>query len=283
MSVFKCAFSRHRSLRVVLIGCGGNGSAILNILPDIHNALIAWGDSYGLDVTVMDHDTVSPTNCVRQPFGTADIGLNKAEVLVNRINLFHGFNWKAIPKAFDRFRQIRKNQVHSFEEVDEIDFVISCVDTKKARAEMHQVFFSDQGMWSRTRFWLDLGNGSDSGQFVLGQPRNKVNRIDSKRLPTVTELFPSIMDINAGEDDMPSCSAAEALDRQEPGINKSLAAASLVMLCQLLRYHQIEYHGAFFNGKTGRQSALPIAPEAWAKQRRRLRERAARVRAKAAQ
>ena len=267
-----------RALRVILIGCGGNGSAILNILPDIHNALIAWGAPYGLAVQVMDHDVVSPTNCVRQPFGAADIGLNKAEVLVNRINLFHGFDWEAIPKAFDRFRNIKLDTGATGEE---IDFVISCVDTKKARAEMHNAFFSTDGMWSRVRYWLDLGNGSDGGQFVLGQPRNMVNRIDSNRLPTVTELYPSIMDTSAGEDDMPSCSAAEALDRQEPGINKSLAAASLVLLCQLLRYHQVEYHGAFFNGKNGRQSALPINTEEWAKQRRRRRDRATRARANA--
>ena len=38
----------------------------------------------------MDADTVSDTNCVRQPFSWSDIGQNKATVLINRINLFWG-------------------------------------------------------------------------------------------------------------------------------------------------------------------------------------------------
>ena len=67
-----------RGFRVLLIGCGGNGSAVLFGLPYLHHALIAWGFTDGLQVTVMDADTVSPTNCVRQPFGSADIGQNKA-------------------------------------------------------------------------------------------------------------------------------------------------------------------------------------------------------------
>ncbi len=43
---------------------------------------------YGLEVTLMDGDTVSETNCVRQPFSWSDVGQNKATILINRINLF---------------------------------------------------------------------------------------------------------------------------------------------------------------------------------------------------
>jgi putative transposase len=84
-----------RALRVLLIGSGGNGSAVLFGLPYLHHALVAWGKTEGIDVTVMDADTVSPTNCVRQPFGAADIGQNKATILVNRINLFHDLRWNS--------------------------------------------------------------------------------------------------------------------------------------------------------------------------------------------
>jgi ThiF family len=84
-----------RTLRVLLIGSGGNGSAVLFGLPYLHRALEAWGRPEGIDVTVMDGDAVSPTNCVRQPFGAADIGHNKATILVNRINLFHGLAWRS--------------------------------------------------------------------------------------------------------------------------------------------------------------------------------------------
>ena len=58
----------------------------------------------------------------------------------------------------------------------------------------------------------------------------------SDRLRTASELFPEIIDAESGEDPLPSCSAVEALDRQEPFINQTLAASALAMLAQLLRY-----------------------------------------------
>ena len=75
----------------------------------------------------------------------------------------------------------------------------------------------------------------------------------------------------AGEDDLPSCSAREALERQEPFINQTLAASALAMLSQLFRYGKLGHHGGFFNAQTGRMSALPIDPRMWAKARRRNR------------
>jgi hypothetical protein len=63
---------------------GSNGSAIAADLPYLHQAMLAAGHPYGLDVTIMDGDIVSATNCVRQPFSQAGIGHFKAVVLVSR-------------------------------------------------------------------------------------------------------------------------------------------------------------------------------------------------------
>ena len=79
-----------RPLRVLLVGAGGSGSAVLLQLPFLEQALRAWGQP-GLAVTVMDPDTVSEVNVVRQPFSHVDIGSNKAMCLVGRINMFWGF------------------------------------------------------------------------------------------------------------------------------------------------------------------------------------------------
>ena len=75
----------------------------------------------------------------------------------------------------------------------------------------------------------------------------------------------------AGEDDLPSCSAREALERQEPFINQTLAASALAMLSRLFRYGKLGHYGGFFNAQTGRMSALPIDSQMWAKARRRNR------------
>ena len=84
-----------RPIRVLVVGAGGTGSAITMGLPYLDQALRVWGRFAGLEVLLMDADTVSETNCIRQPFSVSDIGQNKATVLVNRINLFWGMRWRA--------------------------------------------------------------------------------------------------------------------------------------------------------------------------------------------
>jgi molybdopterin/thiamine biosynthesis adenylyltransferase len=68
---------RHK-VRVLVVGCGGNGSAIAAGLPHLHQALLAYGHPEGLRVTLLDPDVISPTNCVRQPFSQSEIGLYKS-------------------------------------------------------------------------------------------------------------------------------------------------------------------------------------------------------------
>jgi PRTRC genetic system ThiF family protein len=185
-------------------------------LPYLHQAMLVWGHPYGLNVTIMDPDAVSATNCVRQPFSTSDIGQSKATVLVNRVNLFWGTNWSAVASAFTEKTFRGTHGSHP-------DLLVGCVDTRAARRAIVQALTSpSQG----TTYWLDVGNNAASGQFVLGQPINQINRRKAERLRTVSELYPEIVDADAGEGPLPSCSAVEALERQEPFINQTLAASA---------------------------------------------------------
>jgi PRTRC genetic system ThiF family protein len=192
---------------------------------------------------LIDPETVSETNCVRQPFCRTEIGFPKAIVLAHRINLFWGLNWQGMQA---QIQQIAKNA--------EADLVIGCVDTRKARRAIEK-----WALHSRVLYWLDLGNNASSGQFVLGQPNNKANKRKGKgRLLTVTELFPEIAASSTKEDDQPSCSAAVALTRQEPFINQNLAYQALGMLAQLLRHGSLFYQGGFCNLATGQLVPLPV-------------------------
>jgi PRTRC genetic system ThiF family protein len=230
-------------------------------LPYLDQAMRVWGHASGLDVVMMDADAVSETNCVRQPFSASDIGQNKATVLINRINLFWGTTWTAVPNHFHA-RSLERDHDKT------PDVLIGCVDTRAARKAIEQSFTR---ALRGTCYWLDLGNNAASGQYVLGQPLNARNRRKADRLRTVSELYPEITDTDAGEDALPSCSAVEALDRQEPFINQTLASSALAMLAQLFRYGKLSHHGAFFNAKTGQMSALPVDPKLWSKARRRSR------------
>ena len=231
-----------RPIRILVVGCGGNGSAIASGIPYLHQAMVAFGHPGGLQVTLIDPDNVSETNCVRQPFCRTDIGFPKAIVLVNRTNLFWGLNWQGI-----------QAQIQQLKKGTDVDFVIGCVDTRKARRAIDKWTTS-----SRVLYWLDLGNSASSGQFVLGQPKNPANRKKKDRLPTIAEMYPEIVSTKGKEDDQPSCSAAEALTRQEPFVNQNLAYQALAMLTQLLRHGSLSYQGGFCNLASGHVVPLPI-------------------------
>ena len=231
-----------RAIRILVVGCGGNGSAIISGLPYLHQALLAFGHPGGLAVTLIDPETVTETNCVRQPFCRTDIGFPKAIVLAHRMNMFWGLNWQGMQVTI---QQLKKGS--------EVDLLIGCVDTRKARRAIDKWVLN-----SLVLYWLDLGNSACSGQFVLGQPSNPANRKRKNRLPTVAELYPEILKTDKKDDDLPSCSAAEALTRQEPFINQNLAYQALGMLTQLLRHGSLSYQGGFCNLATGQLAPIPI-------------------------
>jgi len=108
---------------IVVVGCGGTGSAVLSGLPYLHHALLAAGHPKGIQVYAIDGDRVSETNCVRQPFTSSEIGLYKVHVLIHRLNVFWGLDWVGIPA-----------HVRHGRDVPDAEFVISCVDTRAARS-----------------------------------------------------------------------------------------------------------------------------------------------------
>jgi len=252
-----------RTVEVLVVGCGGSGSAIAAGLPYLHSAMLAQGHPYGLHVTVMDGDTVSPFNCVRQPFARTETGINKAIVLVNRINLFWGLDWAAIPRALTE-KTLHPEYTPYGEQCLRPDIVIGCVDTRAARATIAK---SVSGS-SLTGYYMDLGNSASSGQFVLGEPINRCNKRSRTRLRIVGELYPEMVDETLDHDNEPSCSALEALNRQWPFVNTALAQHALALLACLFRYGEITYHGAFVDVAAARAVPLPVNPELWRRVRR---------------
>jgi PRTRC genetic system ThiF family protein len=148
------------------------------------------------------------------------------------------------------------------------DVVIGCVDTRAARNVIERAVRKSS---STVTYWLDLGNNASSGQFVLGQPLNQRNRHKAGRLRTVSELYPEIVDSAGGEDPLPSCSAAEALELQASFINQMLAMSALAMIARLFRYGKLCHHGGFLNVGSGHMTPLPVDPEFWKNTTRRSR------------
>ena len=194
-----------RAVSVAVIGAGGSGSQMLTGLAQLHHAMLSLGHPGGLSLTVIDDDVVSPSNVGRQMFYPSDVGRFKAEVLVQRINMAMGTTWVS---NIDR---VSKNTGLRY------DLVIGCVDTRKAR-EAIQVAGTDN-----SRYWLDLGNRQHDGQTILGEFPNRNLDKNRTRLPTVADLFPESCDPSQeGEDSGPSCSLAEALEKQSLFVNRGI-------------------------------------------------------------
>lgn len=231
-----------RVINVLLVGCGGNGAQMLMGLASLDAAMRAIS-SRSLHVTVVDDDIVSEANLGRQPFYRCDIGASKARTLTERINIAHGLEWRAV-----------HGRAPSAIGLGGIDLLISCVDTAAGRRALGAAIAD--GI-SSPRYWLDLGNRATDGQFIIGCPERAYGK-KADRLPTVLEYFPEIADESAAEDDAPSCSVAEALERQSLFINRVVASNALALLFDLLGRGSIGHAGAFMNLGSGQAMPIPL-------------------------
>lgn len=240
----------NKQVDVVVVGAGGTGSQVIAGLAQLHYALLSLGNQYGLHVTLIDDDLVSEANIGRQMFYPSDIGHPKAEILINRINLTMGLTWEA-----EAARVVANANIRA-------DILIGCVDNRKARKHMLEALSSNGG------YWLDYGNREHDGQVILGQVLPSWSRKEEQkaRLPHVGDLFPELIDPSLdAEDDAPSCSLADALQKQSLFVNRSVAVWGLNMLWELFRHGKLDYHGVFVNLKSGRASSLPVDEQAWAR------------------
>ena len=232
----------NRMISILLVGCGGNGAQMLMGLASLDTALRAIS-SRSLHVTVVDDDIVTDANLGRQPFYRCDVGNSKARTLTERINLAHGLAWTAIhgraPGAIG---------------IEGADILISCVDSAAARRALGVALAAEK---SAPTYWMDLGNRASDGQYLIGCPCRPKGNVKA-RLPTVLEAFPELADETLAEDDAPSCSVAEALERQSLFVNRVLASHALALLFDLLGRGSIGHAGAFINLASGQAVPIPL-------------------------
>ena len=113
---------------VNLIGAGGTGSQVLTCLARLDTALRGLGHP-GLFVTQYDPDIVTEANIGRQLFGPSDLGQNKAQCLVTRINNFFGNDWKAQPDIYPTvLKDARRDNM--------ANITITCTDNIKSRIDL---------------------------------------------------------------------------------------------------------------------------------------------------
>ncbi len=234
-----------------LIGAGGTGSQVLTALARMNHALTELNHA-GLSVRLWDDDLVSEANLGRQLFAESELGLHKSVALINRTNRFFGTNWKAETQRFEKDNLGRlQNNMQSV-------IYVSCVDSVKSRFEIAEILNElkeGRRLYRiQPKYWMDFGNSQYSGQVLLStignikQPNSeKYETVEN--LPFVTKEFGELLRISELEDNTPSCSLAEALEKQDLFINSTLAQMGSSLLWSLFRSGLTENRGFFLNLK----------------------------------
>jgi PRTRC genetic system ThiF family protein len=216
---------------VILAGCGGTGSILATHLARIWQAWTRLGGN-PFRVTLYDPDTVTEANLARQCFCAADIGHNKAQVLAQRLRDFFGIEAEALPHKLTWLPGDANEMM-----------VVTCVDSLAARRQLAP----KDHPTSPNHYWLDCGNEAHTGQVILG----------GHGLPTFFDVYPQARTAKEPKS-TPSCSMAEALEKQDLFINSTLATLAGQLLWTLMRRGGLTHHGYFVNLTSGKVAPLAV-------------------------
>lgn len=111
-------------------------------------------------------------------------------------------------------------------------------------------------------YWMDFGNTQSMGQVVLGTIPKKIKQPASELYKTVDSLkvitrfvkYARVKEADSG----PSCSLAEALEKQDLFINSTLAQLGCNILWKMFRNGMLEYHGLFLNLETMKVNPMVV-------------------------
>jgi len=152
-----------RQVRVLVVGCGGTGSAVVAGLPYLHQSLVAHGHPGGLHVTVVDADTISTAKLCPPAFRAVRDRQNKAIILVNRLNLFWGLEVGSGSCLLAPGTIISRG--YSGDDLRAHIVVGAWIHGRRGLRSCDAV-----GKSSRVSYLVDAGNNADSGQFITGEP-----------------------------------------------------------------------------------------------------------------
>lgn len=247
-------------IAVYVIGAGGTGSKLITTLLEIDHSLIEFGHA-GLFVRLWDDDIVTDANLGRQRFSESETGLYKSVALINRVNRCEGTNWKAETRKFEKdiLGRLSDNALATI--------YITCVDNVQSRfgvAEILKELSNGRQHRDNPKYWLDFGNSQHTGQVILStigeikQPNSEKYETVAN-LPFVTDEYGELLRTSEQSDDTPSCSLAEALEKQDLFINSSLVQMGSSLLWSLFRYGMTPNKGFFHNLKDFTTHPIKVA------------------------
>lgn len=244
---------------VVLVGCGGTGGflaeAVCRLLIGRRSQLY-----------LVDPDRVELHNVARQAFDVSDVGRFKSEVLAQR--LVHRFQREVGYSVLPYDRELHARVFG--DAPGDLRLVLGCVDNAAARRAIAATLDVPTSYASRTSrvWWLDCGNGRNSGQVLLGnatQPDALRRAFVSaqqicRSLPAPSLQRPDLMQSPPESTPQPDCAEAVVAAEQGPTINQVVASIAASYVEKLLA-GTCGWMASYFDLNVGTLRCLPADPK----------------------
>ena len=241
-----------RSVNIAVIGCGGTGS----ILADMLCRMLTGTPSRML---LVDPDTIESHNLLRQNFHPSELGMPKARALAERLSTQYQ---KPVGYSQNDCRDI----ISSID-TTKWQLTVSCVDNAPARAAIDSL--ADENHWV-----LDTGNGRENGQALLGnlsyrahlefqheaEPGDYFQNGYCNLLPSPATQQPDLLTPREDEQHADrDCAQAIMLSEQSPLINQAMALTAAQFVYKLIT-GECRHMGAYLDLAQGHLRTVPASP-----------------------
>jgi PRTRC genetic system ThiF family protein len=269
----------HQTVQFWLVGAGGTGSFMAMNLARLAFELKTLGKK--ANIVIVDPDRVEEGNIPRSNFCFAEIGMNKAETLAGRVSRAWGIEVGFVKEGFrPGLLQSKNDDWHvQSSNSNKLTILVGCVDNHLARQEIHEAlkFHNEQRYDSSGPrvWWIDGGNGRDTGQVLIGKRFNGKEICEAARNSPILSLLPapSLQHpelLREGErevrkspqtNDAITCAERIRLGEQSLNVNQRVAVEICEMLTALLLTNSLKRFASYFDLESGTSRSLYTTPE----------------------
>ncbi|MCY7346293.1 MAG: ThiF family adenylyltransferase [Pyrinomonadaceae bacterium] len=275
----------YKEVQFWLVGAGGTGSFMAMNLARLAFELNGRGKA--ASICIVDPDRVETGNIPRSNFCFAEIGQNKAETLAGRVSRAWGIEVGFVKEGFTPalLQSVRDDWSVQSSSSQKLTFLVGCVDNHLARFQMHEAvkFYNEQRYASdgARLWWIDGGNGRDTGQVLIGNRLDDKTICESARKSPILSLLPapslqhpellrrestkSIERQNQTTEERITCSERIRLGEQSLNVNQRVAVEMSQVLSELLLTQTLKRFATYFDLESGASRSVFNTPEAIAK------------------
>lgn len=263
----------YKSIEFWLVGAGGTGSFMALNLARLAFELKTLGKQ--AKIVIVDPDNVEEGNIPRSNFCFAEIGANKAETLAGRLARAWGIEVGYVKEGFRPALLQSKNDDWSVQSSssNKLTVLVGCVDNHLARLQMHETLkIHNEKTYDRgfpRLWWIDGGNGRDSGQVLIGNRLNEQEICQAAKKSPILSFLPapslqhpelltgesSKTQRNQATDNRLTCAERIRLKEQSLNVNQRVAVEMAEILLELLLTQTLKRFAAYFDLESGASCA----------------------------